>query len=204
MLRYYAEIGLILPDKINPENGYRYYFINQLEKMLLINRLKAYCFSLEEIKSIFESEEVMDEVLFIALNKKKSKPYVMFIASIVRNYIFRGLKKVSEKEKDRKNYTVPDAISELEKITIVKNSRDVYIRRYGLTKKRKNILRQFGVTESYINQVADRMNSRISLYKKRKVKEIHTAHLPLPPLYHINFKTQEISKIKLSRNYFGY
>ena len=72
-LRYYAEIGLILPDEINPENGYRYYSINQLEKMLLIDRLKAYCFSLEEIKSIFESEELMDEVLFTALNKKKKE-----------------------------------------------------------------------------------------------------------------------------------
>ena len=91
----------------------------------------------------------------------ESKTYVMFIASIVRNYIFQGLKKVSEKEKDRKNYTVPAAISELEKITIVKNSRDVYIRRYGLTKKQKNILKQFGITESYINQVSDQMNSRI-------------------------------------------
>lgn len=72
-LRYYAEIGLILPDEINPENGYRYYSINQLEKMLLINRLKDYCFSLEEIKSVFESEELMDEVLFTALNKKKKE-----------------------------------------------------------------------------------------------------------------------------------
>ena len=72
-LRYYAEIGLILPDEINPENGYRYYSIKQLEKMLLINRLKDYCFSLEEIKSIFESEERMDEVLFTALNKKKKE-----------------------------------------------------------------------------------------------------------------------------------
>lgn len=72
-LRYYAEIGLILPDEINSESGYRYYSINQLEKMLLINRLKSYCFSLEEIKSIFESEELMDEVLFAALNKKKKE-----------------------------------------------------------------------------------------------------------------------------------
>ena len=32
-LRYYAEIGLILPEEINPENGYRYYSINQLETM---------------------------------------------------------------------------------------------------------------------------------------------------------------------------
>ena len=72
-LRYYAEIGLILPDEINPENGYRYYSIEQLEKMLLINRLKDYCFSLEEIKSILDSEERMDEVLFTALNKKKKE-----------------------------------------------------------------------------------------------------------------------------------
>lgn len=72
-LRYYAEIGLILPDEVNPENGYRYYSINQLEKMLLINRLKDYCFTLEEIKSIFELEEQMDEVLFTALNKKKKE-----------------------------------------------------------------------------------------------------------------------------------
>lgn len=77
----------------------------------------------------------------------------------------------NEKEKDRKNYTVPAAISELEKITIVKNSKDVYIRRYGLTKKQKNIVKQFGITESYINQVADQMNSRNQLYKKRKVKD---------------------------------
>ena len=39
-LRYYAEIGLILPSEINPENGYRYYAIEQLEIMLLIIRLK--------------------------------------------------------------------------------------------------------------------------------------------------------------------
>lgn len=72
-LRYYAEIGLILPDEINPDNGYRYYSINQLEKMLLINRLKAYSFSLEEIKSVFESEGMRDEVLYAALNRKKKE-----------------------------------------------------------------------------------------------------------------------------------
>lgn len=72
-LRYYAEIGLVLPNEVNPENGYRYYSIDQLEKMLLINRLKAYHFSLEEIKSIFEAEERMDEILFAALNKKKEE-----------------------------------------------------------------------------------------------------------------------------------
>lgn len=72
-LRYYAEIGLILPDEINPENGYRYYSIEQLETMLFINRLKSYNFSLEEIKTILESEESQEKKLYLALTRKKKE-----------------------------------------------------------------------------------------------------------------------------------
>lgn len=72
-LRYYAEIGLLLPDEINPENGYRYYSIEQLETMLFINRLKVYKFSLEEIKAVLESEESQDEKLTLALIRKKQE-----------------------------------------------------------------------------------------------------------------------------------
>lgn len=72
-LRYYAEIGLILPVEINPENGYRYYSVEQLETMLFINRLKSYNFSLEEIKTILKSEELLDEKLYLALTKKKKE-----------------------------------------------------------------------------------------------------------------------------------
>lgn len=71
-LRYYDEIGLIHPDEINPENGYRYYSIKQLSKMLFINRLKSYYFSLEEIKDIMEWEQDQsEERLYAALNLKK-------------------------------------------------------------------------------------------------------------------------------------
>lgn len=71
-LRYYDEIGLINPDEINPENGYRYYSIKQLKKLLFINRLKSYHFSLEEIKAILELEEDQSEERFCSsLNRKK-------------------------------------------------------------------------------------------------------------------------------------
>jgi DNA-binding transcriptional MerR regulator/effector-binding domain-containing protein len=71
-LRYYDEIGLMTPDEINLENGYRYYSIKQLKKMLLINRLKSYHFSLEEIKAILELEEDQSkEKLCAILNRKK-------------------------------------------------------------------------------------------------------------------------------------
>lgn len=53
-LRHYDEIDLLKPSEINCETGYRLYSITQLKTMLLINRLKGYSFSLEEIKSILE------------------------------------------------------------------------------------------------------------------------------------------------------
>ena len=71
-LRYYAEIGLLLPSEVNPENGYRYYAIEQLETMLFINRLKAYHFSLDEIGDIFKSDS-LEEQLYTALSKKKQE-----------------------------------------------------------------------------------------------------------------------------------
>ncbi|MFE0557642.1 MerR family transcriptional regulator [Paenibacillus sp. NPDC058910] len=71
-LRYYDEIGLIHPDQINLENGYRYYSISQLKTMLYINRLKSYHFSLEEIKEILEGEaDQSEEKLRLALNRKR-------------------------------------------------------------------------------------------------------------------------------------
>lgn len=71
-LRYYSEIGLIIPSEINPESGYRYYSIEQLKTMLFINRLKSQHFSLEEIKSIIEADEDdRDSTLYTLLSKKK-------------------------------------------------------------------------------------------------------------------------------------
>ncbi|MEC0244300.1 MerR family transcriptional regulator [Paenibacillus chitinolyticus] len=73
-LRYYDEIGLIKPDEINPENGYRFYSVGQLKKMLLINRLKSYHFSLEDIKALLETEEDRsEEKLYSALSRKRKE-----------------------------------------------------------------------------------------------------------------------------------
>lgn len=80
-LRYYAEIGLLEPSEVNPENGYRYYALEQLEKMLFINRLKAYSFSLDEIKEILYSEEAQDDNLYTAFIHKKKE-----IEKQVHNY----------------------------------------------------------------------------------------------------------------------
>ena len=71
-LRYYDEIGLLKPAIINQNNGYRYYDDKQLETMLLINRLKHYTFSLEQIQEILDDKA--GEKLFVSL---KGKFYAM-------------------------------------------------------------------------------------------------------------------------------
>lgn len=70
-LRYYEEIGLLKPAMINDGTGYRYYAIEQLETMLLINRLKSYKFTLDEIKEIIKPDSMADENLYMKLENKK-------------------------------------------------------------------------------------------------------------------------------------
>lgn len=64
-LRFYDEISLIKPAIVNEQNGYRYYDVGQLKTMLFINKLKLYCFSLEEIEEVLKdpSEEILSRLI---------------------------------------------------------------------------------------------------------------------------------------------
>lgn len=62
-LRYYAEIGLLMPVYVNDITGYRYYSEEQVKTMLFIQKLKCYRFSLKEIKELIEDETQLLNVL---------------------------------------------------------------------------------------------------------------------------------------------
>jgi DNA-binding transcriptional MerR regulator len=51
-LRHYEKIGLLMPQKTDELNGYRYYEDSQIGTMLLIGRLKRYGFSLMDIQKL--------------------------------------------------------------------------------------------------------------------------------------------------------
>ena len=55
-LRHYDRIGLLKPAEVDRFTGYRYYDRSQLERMLVIQRLKRYGFSLDEIQSLLRCE----------------------------------------------------------------------------------------------------------------------------------------------------
>lgn len=62
-LRYYDEIGVLEPFKVNQENGYRYYLARQLSEALLIQKLKSYQFTLEEIRGILQDASDLERQL---------------------------------------------------------------------------------------------------------------------------------------------
>jgi len=81
MLRHYDKIGLLRPEYINPENRYRYYSKNQIKDILLINRLKAYCFSLDEIREVLQKNDYKHL-------KKKIEEKLLQLAEEIRNRQF--------------------------------------------------------------------------------------------------------------------
>ncbi len=70
-LRYYDLIGLLKPEYVSRDTGYRYYEISQLRTMLLIARLKQYGFSLPEIAAYLSSQS--DAYLLDVMQRKKSE-----------------------------------------------------------------------------------------------------------------------------------
>jgi DNA-binding transcriptional MerR regulator len=50
-LRHYDEIGLLVPARVDPDDGYRYYDATQIEDAVTIRRLRALELPLDEIKT---------------------------------------------------------------------------------------------------------------------------------------------------------
>ncbi|HLZ59873.1 MAG TPA: MerR family transcriptional regulator [Ktedonosporobacter sp.] len=62
LLRYYDEIGLLRPQSIDPETGYRYYSARQLPRLNRILVLKELGLSLEQIARLLDQETSVDEI----------------------------------------------------------------------------------------------------------------------------------------------
>ncbi|OPZ90456.1 MAG: HTH-type transcriptional activator TipA [Firmicutes bacterium ADurb.Bin419] len=56
-LHIYDEMGLLVPERIDAGNQYKYYSTQQIDEIVFINELKTFGFSLEEIKRIKQKNE---------------------------------------------------------------------------------------------------------------------------------------------------
>lgn len=57
-LRHYEKCGLVTPEYIDPDSGYRYYSARQFEQLNMIRYLRMLDFSLSEIENFLHSRDV--------------------------------------------------------------------------------------------------------------------------------------------------
>lgn len=67
-LRYYEQKGLLLPCEVNEWTGYRYYNIEQMQRLNTIRQLQRLGFTLDEIKELYEEDTHVPSIE--QLNKK--------------------------------------------------------------------------------------------------------------------------------------
>lgn len=69
-LRYYDNIGLLKPEYVNPQSGYRYYSVNQFELLNTIKYLRALDVSIEDIKYFIENRDINNIINILDIHKK--------------------------------------------------------------------------------------------------------------------------------------
>ncbi|GEN52282.1 MerR family transcriptional regulator [Halobacillus faecis] len=70
-LRYYAEVGLLEPAYIHPDNHYRYYDDGSYFLALLLGKLRGLGFTIQEMKKVMKDESFLQlEALLLEKRKK--------------------------------------------------------------------------------------------------------------------------------------
>ncbi|MBQ8562835.1 MAG: MerR family transcriptional regulator [Firmicutes bacterium] len=57
-LRYYDDIGLLKPEYVNPESGYRYYSLRQFERLNTIKYLRQIDLPIEQIREFLDNRSI--------------------------------------------------------------------------------------------------------------------------------------------------
>jgi DNA-binding transcriptional MerR regulator/effector-binding domain-containing protein len=85
-LHLYHEQGLLIPDFIDPESGYRYYTEEQFYDLQVIQQLKLLDFTLREIKEILdECDDEQDIIRFLDAQRVKLNRKIQYHQAAVAN-----------------------------------------------------------------------------------------------------------------------
>jgi len=78
-LRLYDQCGLLKPDALDPDNGYRYYSLDQLARLNRILALKDFGFPLEQIARLLEENLSLDQLRGMFALKKAQVQHMIEI-----------------------------------------------------------------------------------------------------------------------------
>lgn len=103
-LRHYEQMGILLPSEVDNWTGYRYYRLEQMQRLNNIRRLKDMGFSLEEIKELFD--------------EKSHTPRIDQLEEKIRACEAEMERLVQRREQLRQMVNSQKEINEMEKISI--------------------------------------------------------------------------------------
>ena len=123
----------------------------------------------DEVLEIYRDRDSIEKIFFALKNEigfdrlhsqsrqtLEAKVFITFLATALRSMIYTKTKEL--RKKDRKAYTIPAIIGELNKIDVYKDAGGKFIRRYPLTKKQKDILSLFNITTKDVDRYLDTIN----------------------------------------------
>ncbi len=143
-----------------------YFVLITSEKMTASEALSKYRDrdAIEKLFRTIKSLLGMDTFRIHETSSMEGKSFLAFLASIIWNEMYLAMKPVKKEEKDRKHYTVPAMMKEMEKIFITKDAKGNYRKKYALTARQKKILRAFGLEEknldTYIRKLSPSLKAR--------------------------------------------
>lgn len=104
-LRYYDEIGLLKPARIDPFTNYRYYSADQIPRLQRIMMLKSIGLSLSEIAQVLNTNPTLEELRGILL-LKMSEVKVRMIADQEQLYLIQTRLQQLDEEGQMSNYVI--------------------------------------------------------------------------------------------------
>lgn len=72
-LRFYDKIDLFKPEYTNPKTSYRYYTLEQFDKIIMINYLRSLDMTLDSIKEYFQKEDNKSLICFFEKRLEETK-----------------------------------------------------------------------------------------------------------------------------------
>ena len=78
-LRHYEKIKLLVPEIIDYRTGYRYYSVRQMQKAMNIVRLKGLGFSLEEIRTMYDSQTQRPSIEMLEEKIRRCKEQLLML-----------------------------------------------------------------------------------------------------------------------------
>jgi DNA-binding transcriptional MerR regulator len=70
-LRHYDELGILRPDRVEPESGYRFYGVAQLERLHRVVALRDLGFSLEQVGELLEDDPPLEELIATLRSRRR-------------------------------------------------------------------------------------------------------------------------------------